>query len=59
MGHFRPKIEAEIDETLSQYFQDVVKRHQSSHLHLRRPEFRPLHHPINLFNNKSYIAKVA
>jgi hypothetical protein len=35
MGHFRPKIEAEKDETLSQYLRDVIRLHQSSLLDLR------------------------
>jgi hypothetical protein len=36
------KIEAKKDETLSQYLQDMVSRHQSSLLDLRHP---------NIYNN--------
>jgi hypothetical protein len=39
MGHFGPKIWAEKDEILSQYLQDVVRRHQSSLLDSRQPDF--------------------
>jgi hypothetical protein len=39
VGHYGPKIEAKKDETLSQYLQDVVRRHQSSLLDLRHPDF--------------------
>jgi hypothetical protein len=45
MGHYGRKIEAEKDETLSQYLQDVVRGHQSSLLDLRHLRFRPSHHP--------------
>jgi hypothetical protein len=38
MAHFRPKIEAEKDEILSQYLQDVIRRHQSSVSELRHPD---------------------
>jgi hypothetical protein len=38
MGHFGLKIEAENDETLSQYFQNMVRRYQSSLLDLRHPD---------------------
>jgi hypothetical protein len=43
MGHYGPKIEAERDETLSQYLQNVVRRHQSSLLDLRHPNFYKNH----------------
>jgi hypothetical protein len=35
MGHYGPKFEAERDETLSKYLQDMVRRHRSSVLDLR------------------------
>jgi hypothetical protein len=37
------KIEAERDETLSQYFENVLLRHQSSFLGLRHPVFYKSH----------------
>jgi hypothetical protein len=40
VGDFGPKIEAEKDETLSQYLQNVVRRHQSSPLDLKHLRFR-------------------
>ncbi len=50
VGDFRPEIEAEKDETLSQYLQNVVKKHQSSLLDLRHPDIYSNHeisrHPI-------------
>jgi hypothetical protein len=45
MGHFRPKLEAERDETLGQYFQIMVRRLQSSILDLRHPD---------IFNNNEF-----
>jgi hypothetical protein len=46
MGHKRQKLEAERDETLSQNFQDVVRRLQSSILDLRHLRVRPSRHTI-------------
>jgi hypothetical protein len=40
---FGLKNEAEKNETLSQYFQNVVKRYQSSFLDLRHPNFYKNH----------------
>jgi hypothetical protein len=42
-GLFEPKIEAEKDETLTQYLQKLVRRHQSSLLDLRHPNFYKNH----------------
>ncbi len=43
MSHFGPIIEAEKDETLSQYLLNVINRHQSSLLDLRHPYFSKNH----------------
>jgi hypothetical protein len=43
VGHFRPKIEAESDETFSQYLQSVVRRHQTSLVDLRHPDIYKNH----------------
>jgi hypothetical protein len=43
VGHFGPIIEVEKDETLSQYLQDVVRRHQSSLSVLRHLDFYKNH----------------
>jgi hypothetical protein len=39
MGHFQPKIEAEKDETLSQYLQNMARRHQSTLLDFMNQDF--------------------
>ncbi len=52
MGHFGQKIEAEKDETLSQYLQDMVRRHRSSLLDLRHPDiFKNLEIRVTLINS--------
>jgi hypothetical protein len=42
-GHFGPKIEAEKDDSLGQYLQGVVRRHQSSLLDSTHPDFYKNH----------------
>ncbi len=62
VGHFGPKIEAEKDKTLSQYLQNVVRRHQFSLWDLRHLRFRPSRHPrykkVNLSKLRTYIALI-
>jgi hypothetical protein len=43
VGLFGPKIEAQKNETSTQYIQNVVRRHQSSLLDLRHPDFYKNH----------------
>jgi hypothetical protein len=42
---FRAKIEMEMDEIPTRYFEIVVRRYESSFLKLRLPESILLHHP--------------
>jgi hypothetical protein len=54
VGHFGPKIEAEKDETLTQYLQEVVRRHQSSLLGLRHRDFYKNHETrVTLIHHKA------
>jgi hypothetical protein len=53
MRHFGPKIETEKDESLRQYLQDVVRRHQSSRLDLRRPDIYSNHEIRDILINST------
>jgi hypothetical protein len=55
VGHFGPIIEAVKDQALGQYLQNVVRRHQSSLLGLKLPDFYKNHEIRGILLNPSLI----